>query len=539
MLKEIKCELFREPVVTFHHGLNVVLGDNAASNSIGKSTILMIIDFVFAGNTYIKANYDAIETLGHHDFNFCFEFENELLFFTRSTERYKFVSYCNKNYEQVEEVGIEEYKRLLREKYKLHLPHTSFRDIVGLYSRIWGKKNYDIDRPLQQSGENASIAVNRLIKLCNKYDTIKSFEDQIDDLSDRKNAISAASKKDYLPSINKTDYIKSIKLIDEIKKEIAEISTDLEGNRASYDAIVSKEIIDLKNIKSALMQQRNVCSDRLDKTKQNIASKNPALKKQLEKLNEFFPDINMKKLVLIDSFHSNISGILKETLIKNESELEDRIAYLEAEINTIDTEITTKLNMKDTPRYTVDRLLELASSESQLLNATELYEKKQDIDSNLVSAKKDLAIIKNTVLIDINSLVNTQMHELNKKINTDGRRAPSLQLKESGYEFKVFNDTGTGKAYSSLITLDLAILETTKLPILIHDTMLFKNIENTVFDHIVGIYNEQTKQIFIAIDEINKFAKETERILNSNAVLKLSYDKTLFIKDWKKVNDNF
>jgi hypothetical protein len=112
--------------------------------------------------------------------------------------------------------------------------------------------------------------------------------------------------------------------------------------------------------------------------------------------------------------------------------------------------------------------------------------------------------------------------------------APMLQLDEKKYIFTVLNDTGTGKAYTSLITLDLAVLKTTKLPFLIHDTMLFKNIENTIFEHIIEVYQKQSKQVFIAVDEISKFEPHATKMLKDNCVLRLSYTNTLFIKDWKK-----
>lgn len=47
----------------FHSGLNAVVGDEIASNSIGKSTMLMIIDFVFGGEDYIKKNHDTVDQL--------------------------------------------------------------------------------------------------------------------------------------------------------------------------------------------------------------------------------------------------------------------------------------------------------------------------------------------------------------------------------------------------------------------------------------------------------------------------------------------
>ncbi len=51
MLVEIHCDEFmsygkpRKPII-FHEGLNTVLGGQSADNSIGKSTFLLIIDYV-------------------------------------------------------------------------------------------------------------------------------------------------------------------------------------------------------------------------------------------------------------------------------------------------------------------------------------------------------------------------------------------------------------------------------------------------------------------------------------------------------------
>ena len=42
MLKEIYSSVIKQKTIKFHKGLNVVLGDNNASNSIGKSTMLLI-----------------------------------------------------------------------------------------------------------------------------------------------------------------------------------------------------------------------------------------------------------------------------------------------------------------------------------------------------------------------------------------------------------------------------------------------------------------------------------------------------------------
>ena len=64
MLKSIYCDKFTEKTIHFKGGLNAVIGDDNAANSIGKSNMLMIIDFVFGGNTFITHNMDAVEARG-------------------------------------------------------------------------------------------------------------------------------------------------------------------------------------------------------------------------------------------------------------------------------------------------------------------------------------------------------------------------------------------------------------------------------------------------------------------------------------------
>ena len=79
MLVEVRCDKFvsngkaRGPI-RFHAGLNAVLGDDNGSNSIGKSTFLMILDFVFGGSDYVKKCVDVQENVKEHTICFAFDF---------------------------------------------------------------------------------------------------------------------------------------------------------------------------------------------------------------------------------------------------------------------------------------------------------------------------------------------------------------------------------------------------------------------------------------------------------------------------------
>jgi len=185
MLRQIICDKFREPILTFKAGLNAVIGDEVASNSIGKSSILMIIDFVFGGDSYIKANKDAVENLGHHEFKFSFVFGEEELFFSRGTKDYKYTTICDGNYNPVKTIKTDEYTAMLKEKYQITLKDISFRNIVGRYTRVYGKENLNEKKPLQYfDKEPKKESILALIKLFDKYQSIKEYELQIDKLTE-------------------------------------------------------------------------------------------------------------------------------------------------------------------------------------------------------------------------------------------------------------------------------------------------------------------------------------------------------------------
>lgn len=147
MLERIKSAIFAQGTIDFHEGLNVVLGDNKGSNSIGKSTLLMIIDFIFGGNTYISHNTDVVTNLGHHEFGFTFKFNNIEYHFVRGTENPDVVYYSNKKYEKLDGKNVNEYTKKLKQLYGLESDQLTFRAAVNTYSRVWGKENNNVKNP--------------------------------------------------------------------------------------------------------------------------------------------------------------------------------------------------------------------------------------------------------------------------------------------------------------------------------------------------------------------------------------------------------
>ena len=107
MFVRVECDKFvangkKRPAIEFHEGLNAILGDEDRSNSIGKSTLLMILDFVFGGEDYVKKCQDVQENVLEHTINFTFMFDGQEYHFARNTVDYMSVTKCDKDFRNIE-----------------------------------------------------------------------------------------------------------------------------------------------------------------------------------------------------------------------------------------------------------------------------------------------------------------------------------------------------------------------------------------------------------------------------------------------------
>ena len=534
MLKSIYCDKFTEKTIHFKGGLNAVIGDDNAANSIGKSNMLMIIDFVFGGNTFITHNMDAVEALGALEFNFEFVFDKSY-YFKRCTSNYKFVSICDAEFKIIKNITVNEYCEFLKERYGISIPDISFRNIVGRYARVYGKENLNEKRPLQyvarlKDKEN----IISLIQLFEKYTIISDLEQQLNSLESERSALKNAAKHELIPKMTKAGYVKNTKSIDALKKELKEIKDNIIDLSTDIEAKISKEVLTLRRRKSDLIIKKNIYANQLNRTKHNIGSTPENLEVEMMSLLELFPNINIERVKKIKSFHQNITKILQSEFESSAKDLEDRIMTIEGEIAELDKRINQSLNIKDAPNYNIARVVDISAAVAELEHEKNYYIKMVDLDESTGKAKSDLAEIKSRILSEIQNQINIKMNDLNCIIYENSRKSPAIELSENKYQFYTYGDTGTGTAYANLITFDLALLMLTCLPTITHDTPVFKNIEDRAMAKIIQLYTTFDKQIFIAIDKIHSYDESVVTALEKNEVLKLSADKTLFIKNWKQ-----
>lgn len=532
MLVEIKCDIFRENTITFHTGLNVVLGDEKKSNSIGKSNLLLIIDFVFGGDTYLTHSKDVIEQLGEHSFYFCFKFDRKYKY-KRNTNDSKTIFKCDENYDIDTSVTIDEFTKFLQEKYSINYPNTTFRALIGTYSRIWGKYNYDINKPLKTYKDDAKEkdGIDNLIKLFNKYDELNEVNENIKNDEEAKKALDGMYKNNYASKITKTEFNKNTKQIESINKEIEDIQNNILKYVLNVQEIVNKEVLNLKSEKNNLLLIKNNYENQLLRINNNLKSEVNLNSKHLKKLQEFFPNSNIQEINKVEGFHTKIKKILSSEIENTKKIIEAEIANVDDDIKQIDIKIVEYFKNDNNPKHIIDKVYDLTLQLNTLQNTNKFYQEKEDKVESIKSMKKELFKKLNLITAEIKEKINTKMLKMNKEIYSNENPA-ILNIDDYKYSLIKPNDTGTGTGETNLILFDLAIFDLTNLPLLIHDMVIFEAIGIDILESLIGLYNKNTKQIFISIDEHKKYTNVTT-ILETKKVIKLDVENTLFTKIWK------
>ena len=80
------------------------------------------------------------------------------------------------------------------------------------------------------------------------------------------------------------------------------------------------------------------------------------------------------------------------------------------------------------------------------------------------------------------------------------------------------------------------MLKLTRLPVIAHDSLMLKNIEDDAIEKIMELYASTPKQVFIAMDKEGSYTPKAQKIMEDNKVLQLNADEgALFGRTWNDV----
>lgn len=341
---------------------------------------------------------------------------------------------------------------------------------------------------------------------------------------------------EIIPKINKAQYKTNQKTISDNAIVIEDLKQGFTGALSAYEALFDEGLRALHQQKNDLIARKNELLAKIDRIKRDLAGVTPRLTANIALVTEFFPDVNVERLEQVEAFHQNIGKMVKKEL-KKELGVYSKIEYdLSVELSELEGKIRAGLAAKGTPDDLFARVFELKEVTEKAAEENRFYDQKAAIEEEASLSKKRLEAIYTGIFLEIETELNLRLKRFNRVVYGPNRNASQLRINSANsYSFISPKDTGTGKSYAGLVGFDLAMLSLTHLPFIIHDSVIYKNIEVPATRNILRILAAvKRKQIFLAFDEAAKFGPTAERLLRIHTVLKLSHNDLLYNKDWRE-----
>ena len=534
MLKKLTCDKFRiDPttgkpfVIEFQDGLNVIRGTDENTNSIGKSTLLLLIDFALGGEDYENHCSVAVNKIGHHTIYFVLEINGETLCCSRSTINANWINYYKDDsfQEIITDVSVDDYLAELNRLYKLEEGFT-FRQMVSPFIRVYQRQTTSEKSPIQAAyTQPVYQSILDHLKLHGVYNDLNTAIRERDEIDDKIKTYKKSSDYKYIRKITKKEYEENLKLIEKYKLEKDNLLKDYQEK--VYDAKAAKNL-ESSSIAATLAD--------LEARKDNLVARKASIESlsninldnfyaSLEELKEFFKGVQFNSLEETEKFHSEMASIFNSQAKKERTKIDKEIAELDEEIKVYREKYKSINHIETLPETVIRQHYDYAAEIKRMEDENKKYLDNLQNMADLEAKKLNVIEKSKTILSNLQNDINEGLKELNKNFYEGRIACPKLTFNgiDKKYNFYTPTDEGTGTSQKGVILFDIYTLGSTILPIVVHDTIMLKHIEDYTLQQIIKLYNQvSNKQIIIAYDGKKDIDEEAQKILAAKTRMELA-----------------
>ena len=530
------------PVITLHAGVNIVEGADQAQNSIGKSTLLQIIDFIYAGNDFL--NSDAVrlpQAVGHHAIHFTLRLNGTEHHFVRATDRPGFVTrYHDPHWQKTDrDLDLAEYQQFLLNEYGLGESGGTWRELVGRFSRVDERDMVLLDRPLAAVARANDIdgakALLRLFGTYKEIDRIQSRYDQVRKEVDTLNAMAKGKYSNYIKFTTKKERNAAQKELLEARSEAKQFRTHADLDLFETERKARDEQALRRAELRPLTQQLDAINSRLAIVNATLAGQTRITTRDLEEFYEFFPHANRESLETIECYHHQLTGILEDQLHEQQRHYQAQAAQLQVTIDNLKAQILALGESVQLDDEIYDQSAQLQAKINRLEEQICAFDHNEELKKERKQLKHEIDEAIPQALGHLTDTINAQMKTANDALYPQQhRKSPLFTFKAAAkgvsYTFAHNGDTGSGAKAKNLIVFDLTVLHSTPLPFLIHDSAIIKPVAFAPVRELLTIYaNSSTltsganepKQVFFSFDATTAYGTEAEDSVAENQIIHL------------------
>lgn len=506
MLIRLECDKFRKDKdgkpesFSFENGLNIIHGASDSKNSIGKSTLMLLIDFMLGGDDYTYHCNVPVNKLGDHTIHAYFKFDEKIYHYSRGTKNPEEVTFYNDDGDVEATLSNNEYLKELKSHYKLSEDIT-FRKAVAPYLRIYQRETTNEKYPLNAAyRQPRAEAIEDFLKLLEKYSVLSGLVNDIKTLEDEIAAFKKSADHKYVVKINAKQREKNVKIISENEENLKRLHEQYTAGTFNKDYQQNKESLDLLTIIDTLKTTKSQYEAKINSIEKLANRGTKDFEEDLAMLKQFFPQVDFKHLSEVEDFHKQLVSIFNEQSDSEKKKAQNSINALDKQIAEYEEKYKEMQHFETVPQVVIDEIISLETENRKLKKQVELFDGNAQNVTTLEENKKKLISDSASILKDAQDSINGKMASLD--FYKGVKQPPFIKLSAlDKYYFHIPNDEGTGSSQRALILFDLAVLSTSQLPLLAHDSIISKQIEDYSMQEILKLYSTiKNKQIFMVYD---------------------------------------
>ena len=232
-----------------------------------------------------------------------------------------------------------------------------------------------------------------------------------------------------------------------------------------------------------------------------------------------------------------MTKILRRDYKEEVKSLKAELELLDASIEEKEDELSEAGPISSLPKSALDKMGRLAAEQAQLKAASDVYVRGRELEQTKKEIKREREDKEMRSFREIENSLNEELIELSEIAAGTEVMPPRISIKKTDqYTFSIPNDGGAGSKNRAVFLLDVALLDQTPLPLVIHDSVGIKQVGDKRTVGLFEVYARTNKQVFATIDKAQSYTNDGEvpDVFKKNTVLELSDGHELFGWSWNK-----
>lgn len=327
----------------------------------------------------------------------------------------------------------------------------SFRTTLSSFFRIYGKENTDERRPLRGiPGQDMEKSIAVLVALFDRNKDIQIYRQNLAEGKKKLDVFKEARKYHFISNLvgGKEKYEENMALIRDLEIQLSTLTEQVDQGHTEEEIQKGKR-------KALLDAQCLMLESELQSKQRKLKLVTMSLEyglypteADLSALQEFFPEVNLRKLYEVERYHRKLAQILDEQFSAERQSIEGEISSLEQQLGEIRTQISALGFIGNISKEFLDRHAEIKGKIDALRIQNESFLMLKGLQDAKARADEILKKAIESILLEIEAELNEKMKEFDAQLHSEPRKPPYLRFDSyNRYNFETPDDTGTGSNY--------------------------------------------------------------------------------------------